>query len=107
MDGEAHSVEPAAEARPGHAGHRLDQAGADNDLVWTPLGELTEPGAYVCRNSGDLIRVPGSGPSSGDPELIAKHEAEPMWVTRISPDPFVRISTARVAAANLDLEISF
>ncbi len=81
---------------------------ADQDgLIWQPLVDVTEPGAYVCRESGDLVRIPPTGATSDTSELIERQKAEPVYVVRIHPDPFVAISRARVLAANLDLEISF
>ena len=77
------------------------------DVRSTPLGEITEPGAYVCSRTGDLFRVVGRGAFSNEAELIEKHGTEPIYVTRISNDPFIRISQARVAAANMDIEVSF
>ena len=76
-------------------------------LIWQPLGDVTEPGAYVCRESGDLVRIAPTGAASDSSELIERQEAEPVYVVRIHPDPFVAISRARVLAANLDVEISF
>ena len=76
-------------------------------LIWHPLGDVTEPGAYVCRESGDLVRIAPTGAAWDSSELIETQEAEPVYVVRIHPDPFVTISRARVLAANLDVEISF
>ena len=76
-------------------------------VSWESLDQINEPGAYVSRGGGDLIRVPVSGASCGDAELMDKHSSEPVYVTRISGDPFLPISNARIAAANLDIEISF
>ncbi len=76
-------------------------------LIWQPLGDVKEPGAYVCRESGDLLRIAPTGVASDSSELLERQETEPVYVVRIHPDPFVAISRARVLAANLDLEISF
>ena len=81
--------------------------GANEDVPWKALSEISEPGAYVCRGSGDLMRVPRVGGSVGDEELAEKNDREPIEVTQISRDPFIPISKARIAAANLDVEISF
>ncbi len=71
------------------------------------LDEITEPGAYVCHGSGDLIRICGAGVPSDDTEAAKSGGSEPVYVTQVSRDPFVPISRARLAAANLDIEISF
>ena len=71
------------------------------------LDEITAPGAYVCHGSGDLIRVSESEVTSDDAEALKSAATEPVYVTLVSKDPFVPISQARLAAANLDIEISF
>ena len=76
-------------------------------LPRTLLGDVTEPGAYVCPDGGELIRVVETGASSEEAELIEKHGAEPIYVMRISKDPFIPVSEARIAAANLDIEVKF
>ena len=71
---------------------------------WIPLHEVHEPGAYVSRDTGDLIRL--SGPS-GHGEVVSTAtsgepaEESPTYVTRISSDPYVAIGQLRLAAANL------
>ena len=85
---------------------RLSNTDQDG-LIWQPLGDVTEPGAYVCRESGDLIRIAPTGVASDFSELIERQETEPVYVVRIDTDPFVAISRARVLAANLDVEIGF
>ena len=71
------------------------------------LDEITAPGAYVCHGRGDLIRVSGSDLTSDDLEELKSAADEPVYVTLVSEDPFIPISRARIAAANLDVEISF
>lgn len=81
----------------------LNQTGMAQ-VKWVPLHEVTEPGAYVSRDAGDLIRLSRSG---GDGDTPDQGQEKPTYVTRISPDPFVAIGRLRLAAANLDLEIDF
>ena len=76
-------------------------------VSWTPLSEITKPGTYVCRDSGDLLRVLPDGPVSGDNEPTRRNETEPVFVIRLSLDPFMLITRARMEAANLDVEIRF
>jgi hypothetical protein len=80
---------------------------APDHIRWISLDQIVEPGAYVCRETGDLIRVPRDGGSSGDQELLGDHSEQPRHVTRIHPDPFIPITKARFAAAELDIEIAF
>ena len=91
----------------GETQHQSGGSLADSDLQWESLDAITEPGAYVCRGSGDLIRVPRVGRSSGNAELIKKHGSEPIYVVQVSEDPFIPISRVRLAAANLDIQIGF
>ena len=76
-------------------------------ISWVLLEQVSQVGTYVCRGTGDLVRVPPSGPAGVEAELIRKHREEPMYVTQISADPFLPISQARIAAANLDLDVDF
>jgi hypothetical protein len=77
-------------------------------ISWVLFEQVSQPGAYVCRGTGDLIRVTSSGPAGMESdELIRTHHDEPLYVTRISVDPFIPISQARIAAANLDLTVDF
>ncbi len=70
--------------------------------------DIQSPGAYVTHLTGDLVRVVDAGRiASEDEALVAKHGTEQVYVTRISSDPFIPITDARIAAANLDLEIAF
>ncbi len=70
--------------------------------------DISEPGTYVCHWNGDLLRITGTEvPESLESNPATAPAGEPCRVTRVSPDPYVPISVARMAAANLDLEISF
>ena len=82
-------------------------AASEGDAPPTRLDEIAEPGTYVCPQTGDLIRLVRGGAPLDDTELRKKHGDEPVYVTRISNDPFIPISRARMAAANLDVEITF
>ena len=74
---------------------------------WIPLSEITEPGAYVAKQTGDLIRISADGASSGDEELLEQNADQSLVVAMLSGDPFIPITKARFAAAAMDIEISF
>lgn len=74
---------------------------------WMSIGEITEPGAYVTKETGDLIRVPPAGGSDGEDELFDKSSRQPLLVAKVSDNPFIPITKARFAAAALDIEVSF
>jgi hypothetical protein len=72
-----------------------------------PLGCTHESGTYVCNWSGHLIRVPvGAQPWTGAPffNIVAR---EPLFLTKISDDPFVPLSKARQIASSLDVYVNF
>ncbi len=71
------------------------------------LEDVKKPGAYVCLGSGDLIRVTGTGGVPDDMPSLQNCDPKTVSVTRISIDPFVSITQARMTAANLDIEINF
>ncbi len=71
------------------------------------LEGVNKPGAYVCHGTGDLIRVTGSGPTWVDAVPVQEDGNQSIVVTQVSGDPFVPITRARLAAADLDLEINF
>jgi len=76
-------------------------------LRWVALDQITEPGAYVTREGGHLIRIPRDGGSQGDQELLNPPADQTVDVTKISSNPFIPISQARFATAGLDIEVNF
>ena len=87
--------------------HYSTRSWLPNDAPRKLLDEITEPGTYVCHGSGDLLRVAETEAPPSDVEPMQKQGDQPVYVTQISRDPYVPISKARVAAANLDIEIKF
>ncbi len=77
------------------------------NVCWTRLDEVVEPGAYVCRGTGDLVRIVAAGQPLDAEELLGEHGGAPVYVTRVSPDPFLRITQARMQAADRDVEVNF
>lgn len=72
------------------------------------LEDVVESGAYVCHWSGDLLRiVQDEVPQGYAPELSDGQPNKPKRLTKISDDAFIRISRARLAAANFDLDFTF
>lgn len=72
------------------------------------LHEISEPGAYICHWNGDLLRVTDEVvPEELSQGLQFDEGDEPCYVTRISDNPYVPISEARLTAANLDVDIRF
>jgi hypothetical protein len=72
-----------------------------------PFGDLNEPGTYLSNWSGHLIRVPGDGVVMGRSPVIEIIGKDPMFVTKLSDNPYIAVSKARMLAADLDLPVNF
>ena len=72
-----------------------------------PFESINEPGTYLSNWSGHLLRVPEDAIKPGRSPVIEIRGNEPMVVTKLSDDPFVCISKARLTAANLDQNVNF
>ncbi len=72
-----------------------------------PFDAINEPGTYVCNWSGHMLRVPEDAIKPGRSPLMSICGCEMLFVTKISDDPFVTISKARLLAANCDLVVNF
>ena len=68
---------------------------------------INEPGTYVCNWSGHLMRVPEDGVSSGRSPLINIVGTEPLMVTKISDNPYITLTKAKLLASNFDLNVNF
>ena len=77
------------------------------DVPWVALDQVTDAGAYVCRSTGDLVRIVASGQPLGAGELLEKGDPASIFVVQVSADPFVPITRARIEAADRDLEVNF
>ena len=72
-----------------------------------PFTEINSPGAYLANWTGHLIRVPDDGVKQGRSPVIEILGKEPMLLTRLSNDPFIGMTKARMLAADLDLPVNF
>ena len=72
-----------------------------------PFDQINEPGAYVCNWSGHLLRVPNDGVTAGRSPLLNIVGPQPLFVTKISDDPYVSITKARLLACNCDVNVNF
>ena len=72
-----------------------------------PFAKLTEPGTYFCNWSGHLIRIPPDAVKQGRSPVIEILGTEPLYVTKLSDDPFIPITKARMIAADLDHAVNF
>jgi hypothetical protein len=72
-----------------------------------PFDAIQEPGAYICNWSGHLLRVPEDGVTAGRSPLINIVGSEPLTVTKISNNPYVTLTKAKLIASNFDLNVNF
>ena len=68
---------------------------------------ISEPGTYLANWTGHLIRVPEDGFKLGRSPLIEIRGREPFFVTKLSDDPYITLTKARMLAADLDLPVNF
>ena len=69
--------------------------------------QINEPGTYVCNWSGHLLRVPEDGIKPGRSPLLEIVGHEPLFATKVSANPYITLTKARMIAANLDLAVGF
>ena len=72
-----------------------------------PFESISEPGCYVCNWSGHLCRVPQDGVAPGRSPLINIVGNEQLLVTKISDNPYITITKAKMLACNFDLNVNF
>ena len=72
-----------------------------------PFANISEPGCYVCNWSGHLLRVPEDAVTAGRSPLINVVGPEPLFVTKISDNPYVAITKAKLLACNADVHVNF
>lgn len=72
-----------------------------------PFDEVHQPGTYLSNWSGHLIRLPEDGVKVGRSPVLEILGQEPMLVTKLSDDPFITKTKARMLAADLDLPVNF
>ena len=69
--------------------------------------QIERPGAYVCNWSGHLLRIADDAVHAGRSPVLGIVGKGQLTVTRISEDPFVQVTKARMVASNLDLDVNF
>jgi len=69
--------------------------------------EITEPGAYVERGTGDLYRIPKEALISGTSPVIHKQSAGASRLARVSKNPFLTTLEARLRCAQHNIEPNF
>ena len=69
--------------------------------------EVSEPGAYVERGTGDLYRIPAEGLIPGCSPAIRKESLSGSHLVQISKDPFITTLQARMLACEYNLKPNF
>lgn len=77
------------------------------NVTQIPFDELQEAGTYLSNWTGHLVRVPEDGLKPGRSPVIDIRGLEPMMLTKLSDDPFIPLTKARIIAADLDLYVNF
>ena len=83
------------------------QSESQNIGTVIPFEGINEPGAYIANWNGHLIRVPEDAVTRGRSPLINMVGPEQLTVTRISCNPFVTGTKARLLSSNLDVDVNF
>lgn len=76
-------------------------------LLTCEFSQINQPGLYVENHTGALVRVPEDGVRPNRSPVLSILGREPWVVTKISDDPFLSITKARLVAADLDLAVNF
>ena len=86
---------------------KLKETEGRNFAARLPFDDLNECGTYISEWSGHLIRVPEDGVKAGRSPVIEILGKNPMYVVKLSDNPFLPVTKARMLAADLDLSINF
>ncbi len=81
------------------------QQGQSGKVV--PFEQINEPGCYICNWTGHLLRVPEDGIAPGRSPLMNMVGRDPLFVTKISDNPYIPMTKARLLAANWDVNVNF
>lgn len=81
--------------------------GSRSGSTTLPFDGIHEPGTYVCKWSGHLLRVPQDGFTTERTPRISVIGASPLLVTKLDDDPFIPVNKARLLAAEQDVAVNF
>ena len=72
-----------------------------------PFESISDPGTYICNWSGHLLRIPEDAVAPGRSPTINMVGNGPLYVTKLSQDPFIPRTKAKILASNYDLQVDF
>ncbi len=78
--------------------------GVGNSLAFE---RINQPGTYLCNWSGHLLRIPEDAVQLGRSPTLQIRAKEQLYVTKLSDDPFVPLTKARMVASDLDHAVNF
>ena len=87
--------------------HQNQQELHESTGTMLPFEGISEPGAYIANWNGHLIRVPQDALAPGRSPLINMVGSKSLVVTKISDNPFITLTKARLLASNWDLNVNF
>jgi hypothetical protein len=89
------------------AEHPTRASQTERGYLTCAFDEISKPGTYVCNWSGHLLRVPPDSLKEGRSPTMEIVADEDVVVTRISENPYIPLTKARMIAADLDLDVNF
>ncbi|MCH8052539.1 MAG: hypothetical protein IH895_00615 [Planctomycetes bacterium] len=95
----------AQESKSTTRAQRFGESGTSGQVI--PFQSITASGTYICNWSGHLLRVPEDALTAGRSPLINILGPDELFVTKISDNPFVPVTKARLMASNLDVVVNF
>ena len=89
--------------------HSTTKSMDSNTAIGTtvPFESIQAPGCYICNWSGHLLRIPEDGVAAGRSPLVNIVGPEQLFVTKISENPFITLTKAKMIASNIDCNVNF
>ncbi len=72
-----------------------------------PFSEIHEPGAWVSNTTGHLLRIPEDGVKPDRTPVMDLVSDQPLMFSRVSVNPYISLTKARMLACDLDLPVNF
>jgi hypothetical protein len=69
--------------------------------------EISQPGAYISRDTGSLFRIPKEALAPGSSPLIHQENRDAERFVKLSDDPYVTSLKARMVAAENNVQPNF
>jgi hypothetical protein len=90
-----------------NAVRKAESSQQTHSLYTCNFDQIETPGTYIENRTGTLLRVPEDALAPGRSPRIQVVAHEPWTVTRLTDDPFVPLTKARMIAADMDLPVNF